>query len=106
MAGVDVAIDRAVNGGDGDFDVGVNLPVVADDERAAFGLNLSGKMTVNSQHAFEDGLACQGRAVADETAQEPFFNIPRERLALRDGVRCRSSLRLWPVLRLWSLIRR
>ena len=92
LGGDDVTVDRAINLRDGDFDVGIYLPVGADDERAILRTDASRKMSVNAQHAFETRFTRQHRAVADEAGERAFLDVARKRFALGDGARSGGRL--------------
>ena len=53
--GDNVAVDGAVNHGDGDFDVSVDLTVRADDECTARRTDATRQVAVHSHHRFEVG---------------------------------------------------
>lgn len=94
LGGDDVAVDRPENLRDRDFDVGIDLPVGADDERTVLRTDATRQVPVNPQHPLEARFAGQHRAVADEPGERSFFDVARQRFAFGDGFARRRRVHL------------
>jgi hypothetical protein len=71
-----------VNHGDGDFDVGINFTVRADDQRTARRTDAARQVAVNPHHCLEVSFTSYYRAAADKAAERAFFDIAGQTLAL------------------------
>src|SRR6266404_9361986 len=57
LSGNNIAVDGAVNNGYGNFDIGINFSICADNERATAGADAPRQMPIYSHHRFKIGFA-------------------------------------------------
>ena len=76
FGGANVSLNSPIDLRDSNIDLSFrDLRASADDERSVFGSNVSGKVSVDSQHRFEADLAGEIHHVAHETEPVVFIHV-------------------------------